>query len=283
MDRLPNFVIVGAMRSGTTSLARYLGAHEDVFMAPQKEVHFFDRHFHRGIDWYRDQFKGAAGERAVGEATQTYLYDERAMLRMAEVLPDARLVAILRNPIDRAYSHYWHNRSIGRESLDFRTAVSAEPDRLRSGDAADRYTFSYVDRGRYTRQLRRLAELYPRDAIHVILFDDLLESQVEVFQGACRFLGVPASAMPQDIGRPINSFVRFRSLRLRQLAKRLPRRLGNVVGRINNKSVPYPPMEPDVRAGLQGLFRSDIEELGSWLDRDMSRWLRAGELDTRAS
>lgn len=282
-DRLPNFVIVGAMRSGTTSLARYLGAHEDVFMAPQKEVHFFDRNFDRGVDWYRAQFRGAGDKHAVGEATQTYLYDERAMQRMAEVLPDARMIVLLRHPIARAYSHYWHNRSIGRESLDFGAAVSAEPDRLRSEDVGDRYTYSYVDRGRYVRQLRRLAELYPRESIHVILFDDLLDSPVEIFRETCRFLEVAASMVPPELGTRINPFMTFRSLYVRRLAKRLPKRLGNVVGRLNNRHDSYPPMAADVRATLLESFRDEIEELGSWLGRDMTRWLHAGDVDARAT
>src|SRR5688572_14326389 len=115
--RLPDFLIVGAMRSGTTSLHKYLQAHPDVFVASGKEVHFFDRRYGRGLDWYRSRFAGVTTERVVGEATPAYMYDENAIARIAHDLPDARLIVVLRNPVDRAYSHYWRNRSRGRENL----------------------------------------------------------------------------------------------------------------------------------------------------------------------
>src|SRR5437764_7156012 len=114
---LPNFFIIGAMRSGTTSLTRYLNAHPDVFVAPGKELHFFDQRFDRGLDWYRDCFERAAGQRAIGEATQSYMYDAEAMTRLAVTVPKARLLAILRNPVDRAWSHYWLNRALALETL----------------------------------------------------------------------------------------------------------------------------------------------------------------------
>src|SRR5262245_45971784 len=121
--RLPTFLIVGAMRSGTTSLARYLGAHPDVFVAPEKEIHFFDRCFDRGVAWYAERFIQAAGAGAIGEATQSYMYDPDAIARMRSVVPSARLLTILRHPTDRAYSHYWLNRAHGLEDRSFEAAI----------------------------------------------------------------------------------------------------------------------------------------------------------------
>ena len=100
--RLPAFLIVGAMRSGTTSLARYLASHPDVLFAPQKEVHFFDRNFHRGVAWYASQFAGDPTLRLAGEATPSYMYDELAVERMSHTVPHAKLIAVLRDPTERA-------------------------------------------------------------------------------------------------------------------------------------------------------------------------------------
>jgi hypothetical protein len=170
---LPNFVIIGAQKSGTTSLYAYLRAHPDVFLAPGKEIHYFDSHLDEGLDWYKAKFAGATTERTIGEATPNYMYFGEGLNRMAEVIPEARLVAILRNPVDRAYSHYWHERVRGREKLEFADAIAAEPARLATGDPQAIQCHSYVDRGRYLPQLQRVCELYPREAILVILFDDL--------------------------------------------------------------------------------------------------------------
>ena len=116
---LPNFVVIGAMRSGSTSLYKYLQAHPDVFM-PRKEIHFFDVKWDRGIAWYHTRFEGYAGQTAIGEATPTYLADPVALDRMAATIPDARLVAVLRDPIDRAYSHYWMEHAPRARSADVR-------------------------------------------------------------------------------------------------------------------------------------------------------------------
>src|SRR4051812_9293771 len=127
MGVLPTFVVVGAMRSGTTALVRYLGAHPRVYVG-RKEVHFFDRHFDKGIDWYKSQFDAPSGVLAVGEGTPRYMFDPVAVQRMARVLPDAKLVVTIREPVARAYSHYLKNVARGVEKLAFDAAVAAESD-----------------------------------------------------------------------------------------------------------------------------------------------------------
>ena len=134
----PTFLIVGAMRSGTTTLARQLGSHPEVFMAAEKEVHFFDLHHDEGVDWYAGRFAGGAREREIGEATE-YMHDGCPRRRMGAELPDARLIVILRDPVSRAYSHYWLNRAKGMERLGFAEAIAAEP------TASARRTRSRVD------------------------------------------------------------------------------------------------------------------------------------------
>ncbi|MGH2726519.1 MAG: sulfotransferase family protein, partial [Actinomycetota bacterium] len=178
---LPNFFIIGAMRSGTTALSRYMGAHPDVYVAPEKEVHFFDRLHERGLDWYRSRFAAATTERAIGEATQTYMYLADATERMAAAVPDARLVAILRNPVDRAYSHYWMNRSLRVEPLGFREALAAYPD----DPPPSGQMYPYIERGRYLAQLERVCAHYPRSALHVLLLEDLVREPDATFATLC--------------------------------------------------------------------------------------------------
>jgi hypothetical protein len=269
---LPTFLIVGAMRSGTTSLTRYLRSHPQVFIAPHKELHFFDFNFGEGEGWYRRHFEGVGDELAVGEATPNYLYIAEAMPRIAEMLPGARLIAILRNPVDRAYSHYWHNRAVGREELAFEQALEAEAARIDSDDPHDRAYWSYVDRGRYVRQLEMLDALFPRDAVLVLLFDDLRDAPGPTYRSVCRFLGVREDHVPPELGEAVNSFVGFRSRRIRSLTRRLPKAAGRVVGRLNARDESYPPMPPRVRSTLVERFRDDNAALAARLGRDLSSW-----------
>src|SRR5688572_19406956 len=107
--RLPDFVVIGSMRAGSTSLARYIGAHPSVYMPPKKELHFFDWNWDRGLDWYRAQFRDATPGAIIGEATPIYIVYREAMERLAKACPEARLLVVLRDPVSRAYSHYWYN------------------------------------------------------------------------------------------------------------------------------------------------------------------------------
>ncbi len=190
MATTPDFVIAGAMRSGTTALAAWLRDHPDVFVAPVKEIHYFDRHYAEGPEWYAAHFAGHRDEHAVGEATPNYLYQDVALERLRRDVPDVRLVILLRDPIARAHSHYLHRLSGGHEELSFEEAIEAEPERLAQGDDLDRAHVSYVDRGRYLRQLRHVAELFPADAVSIHLFEDLRDRPQEVFAEVTRFLGV---------------------------------------------------------------------------------------------
>jgi hypothetical protein len=273
LTRLPTFLVVGAMRSGTTSLARYLGAHPDVFVAPEKEIHFFDRCFDRGVDWYSERFDRAAGARAIGEATQSYMYDPGAIARMRSVVPSARLLVILRHPTDRAYSHYWLNRAHGLEDRSFEAAIDLEPERL-DVSRRGRSVYSYIDRGRYVRQLESLSDSFPRSSLCVLIFEEMRLDPEKAFEIACRHIDVDPAKKPASLGRAINGHVTFRSPRLRRFAKRLPRSVRAAVGRINARETEYEPMQADTRASLDLLFRPEIDGIAAWLGRDIPSWER---------
>ena len=213
---LPDFVILGAQKAGTTSLYAYLCAHPDVRAAARKEVHYFDLNYARGATWYRSMFPLAAGlalERRggrrvlVGEASPYYLFYPLAAERAGAVVPSAQLIVLLRDPVERAWSHYRHEVKAGREPLAFEAALAAEPTRLAGADAALRAgaspeahpshrTFSYAARGRYAEQLRPWLAHYPREQLLVLRAEDLFERPREVWDETVAFLGLAPATPP---------------------------------------------------------------------------------------
>jgi hypothetical protein len=273
---LPTFVIVGAMKAGTTTLASWLRGHPDVYVPPRKELHFFDVHFSEGLDWYAGHFEPGARRRARGEATPGYMFKEDAARRMARALPEARLIAVLRNPSSRAYSHYWHFRRAGKETRPFgevvRTILAADE------DAAWRWG-GYISRGWYLEQLERLAALYPRERILVLLTEDLAERPRATYATVCEFIGVDPTRVSSRVGL-VYPPSRDRDRRCDGLLDALERRrllplgVGRRLRAAGMRSTPYPPMDPETRALLLAHYAPRNEALARWLGRDLSHWQR---------
>jgi len=195
---LPNFLILGAQKAGTTALFSYLRAHPQITGPPWKEISYFDRHYARGTRWYRGQFP-LRRRPLVGEASPSYVFHPLAPARVASLVPNARLIVLVRNPVDRAYSHYQHEVALGREPLSFEDALEREDERLR-GEAermlADPSYFSrewwdhtYVARGRYAEQLERWLQLFPRERLLVVPTDDLAAEPAKTYARVLDFLG----------------------------------------------------------------------------------------------
>lgn len=208
---LPDFIIIGTQRGGTTSLYNYLAAHPAVARALTKEVRFFDLHYDRGPAWYRAQFPSAKHREAlerrtgldmvVGEASPDYMLHPHAPVRAANLVPAAKLIVLLRDPVARAYSHYWHQVKRGFETLSFEEAIAREPERL-AGElekllADERYEsfeyhhHSYLTRGMYADQLERWMRLFPRDRFLILASEELYERPAEIVDEVLRFLGLP--------------------------------------------------------------------------------------------
>jgi hypothetical protein len=273
--RLPDFLIVGAMKAGTTSLAAWLAEHPDVHIPPQKEVGFFNEPYHwwLGVDWYRSQFAGAGAAAVVGDATPI-MSNEIAVGHLAEVVPGARLVAVLRDPAERAYSHYWHIRAQGDERRSFLEAVAAEaadPPAARGAIPRD-----YVHRSRYGEQVGRLHAVFGPDQLLVLLFDELRDDPVATFGRVCRFIGVDDATVPAAVGTVHNPRPAARST---GLAARTRRRLSRLVGRRGSAEVTrqigpggYPPMTASERAAVLALVDADVRHLERLIGRDLSAW-----------
>jgi hypothetical protein len=223
---LPDFVIVGAQKAGTTSLYAYLTAQPDVLPAAAKEVHFFDTcDWERGAGAYRAYFPMRARMRLhawlrrrpslTGEASPYYLYHPLAAERLAATVPRVKVIILLRDPVERALSHHGHEVRAGREHLPLREALEAEPHRLRGREAAlragapqcrhrDHQVFSYQDRSRYSRQVARYLELFPPEQVLVLKSELLFGDDGAVKRRVAEFLGLPelvGAFAAQNLGR----------------------------------------------------------------------------------
>lgn len=298
---LPNFLLIGTAKAGTTSLYHYLRQHPDVYMPAVKEPRFFayadappamvgpgDREANEDsgavytMDAYRALFDGVTDEPAVGEASVNYLYSETAPRRIHQHVPNAHLIAILRNPIERAYSHYLHLLRAGREPLrDFEAALAAEPERRRKGWE---WSWHYTNMGFYHAQLVRYLEYFDRDQLSVYLFEDFTEDNRAVVQDIYRGLGVDSTFAPRGTlahaktGVPISDrfqrFIRNSDHPVRRAARWvLPESLRTTgMKLLQNMNLSKPPMAPAVRERLRNRFEDDIRQLESLLDRDLSQW-----------
>jgi len=204
--RRPDFLIIGAQRAGTTSLFEDLRQHPAICLPAKKELHFFDVQLRRGAEWYFHQFPPAScavpsGRSLTGEATPYYLFHPKAAERCFALVPDVRLIILLRNPVDRAHSHYEHAVSTGRESLSFEDALQAEEERLRDSLAileADANSvsrshrlYSYASRGIYVDQLARWTRLFPPERMLLLCSEELFQDPEKQHAKLYRFLGIP--------------------------------------------------------------------------------------------
>jgi hypothetical protein len=242
---LPDFLILGAQKAGTTALYAYLRWHPQITGPSFKEVSFFDRHYAHGEQWYRAHMP-ARRRSLVGEASPSYLFHPLAPQRVASMLPDARLIALLRNPVDRAFSHYQHEVALGREPLSFEDAIDREEERMRG--EVDRmlrdpsyfshawWNYTYVARGRYAEQLERWFARFPRERLLVLFTEELAADTAGTYRRVLDFLGAGA--------HDLESYPRIFERE-------------------------YEQMPPQTRARLERLFEEPNRQLGALLNRQL--------------
>ena len=300
---LPNFLLIGAAKSGTSSLYMYLGQHPEIFTSTTKEPAFFalegqhlsfagpgDSMINRvsitRLSEYTDLFRSVKRERAVGEASTFYLYSPQAPSRIRHYVPDVKLIAILRDPADRAHSNYLHMVRDGREPLPtFEEALRQEDARI----AANwEHIWHYKQLGFYHEQLRRYFDLFERDQIAVYTYDQFKAEPLAVIRDIFQFLGVnPAfvpdmSARDKVAGIPRSNVVHAiftRPNAVKSLAKQVVpasvrRSVYNTVMKRNIVAI-KPRMAAETRRELVQLYREDIVKLQALLGRDLSKWLQA--------
>ena len=294
---LPTFLLLGTNKAGTTTLYQALKQHPQVFLPHKKELHFFNDDFNyaKGADWYARSFFGqAAGFAARGDITPAYLYwGEKGVPRIKAVhgSEPPRMVVILRDPVGRAYSRYWHERRVeGREPLSFEEALEAEPDRLQA-DASTfgvrgRFPRAYFQGGLYGAQLDRYFESFPRHLFHVILFEDLTRDFAATVRGLLAFLELDTTVVIAKRRSNPASVVRAPQLdgwlRSRATVGKLARRMGimSSVRKLLRWTflVPftYPPVNPDTEQRLRQRYLPDVQKLEKLIGRDLSAWYPTG-------
>ena len=202
---LPDYMIIGAQKAGTTALYNYLIQHPQVVPVLKKELMFFDCNFPKGDLWYRSFYPltDEVGDGQItGEASPSYLYDPNSARRSFEMVPDVKLIALLRNPIDRAYSGYQASLKNGYDDVSFEEAIALEEERLAGEEEKiladikypmrDYRVYSYLHRGIYVRQLKQWFEFFPREQMLVIQSEKLFEDTPSVYEKVLDFLGLDA-------------------------------------------------------------------------------------------
>ncbi len=213
----PDFIVIGGQKCGTTSLHRYIKEHPNIIPPYKKDSSFFDANFFRGFKWYHayfpkekqmDAYQAQSGERYItGEVTTSYIHHPATPQRIHEAYPKTKFIALLREPVQRAYSHYQHMVRTGREELSFKEAIAREDERL--ANAEERVlagndealkafrNYSYKSRGRYAEQLERWLEFFPREQFLIFKSEELFQDPERVTRQVYEFLDIPYFQLAQ--------------------------------------------------------------------------------------
>jgi len=285
-----DFIGIGTMRSGTSWIAMNLRAHPQICVSEPKEIRYFNRYltsrgigrrelnpnYDEGLDWYLKHFKHARKGQVVGEYSPSYLYDDHAAIAIKRCFPDIKLIACLRNPVDRAYSHYrmWRgNATLG--NISFEEAL--EQDEI------------YVGMGHYAKQLKAYLDHFERDQILILIFEELIRCPEHTIPKIFRFLDVSPELPLDYAGMDKNPAAHIRSTRMMKTAVSASRFLINarlsfvlnalrelgahsLFTKINKPPLRYPPMTKETSQRLMEIFSEDISELERLLERDLKEW-----------
>lgn len=300
---MPNFLLIGAPKAGTSALYAYLSQHPQVYMSPVKEPHFFmlenekvnfqgpgdqDR-FRRSVHQlgdYKKLFAGVTDEIAIGEASTTYLGNEKASRRIKKYIPEAKLIAILRNPVDAAYASFLHLVRDGNESIaDFAKALAAEPERTQNNWGL---MWRYQQKGFYYKQLKPYFELFDRQQIKIFIYEEFERNPELVMKDMFAFVGVDpsfkadmatkynVSGMPKS--QTLNKLL-AQSNPLKESIKLLvpPKMRSTIYSKVriwNLSNFKKPKMSEETRRQLTDSYRDDILKLQSLIQQDLSAWLK---------
>ena len=264
----PDFLIVGSMKSGTTSLSRYLSAHKDIYM-PARELHYFSGNYNKGVEWYSQWFSDIKHESCVGEHTATYSYGQELPGRIFNLLPDAKLFWVFRDPCYRSYSHYWHRVKQGQECSSFEEAIG-----LNTGSVENIYE-RYLEISIYTKQIKRFLEFFQIENMFFVILEDLKDNPESVIQKCYDFLDVDPNCKIQHRKPsnrtyiPRNKYVEFYARKCFGKSNVIYR----TIHRFNKSSNPgYPKMKSATSQHLKEYFKEYNRELSVLIDRDLSIW-----------
>lgn len=291
---LPNFFVVGAQKCGTTALQKYLVKHPEIFLPKQKETKFFvdDKRYAKGIAYYENEyFTSCRNYRAVGEIDPDYMYFDQALERIEQHIPirpaKTKFVFLLRNPIDRAFSHYLMTYRRGIERLSFEDAVDKEKDRI-NGGYHEKMHFSYVSRGFYYRQIMRFLDLVDRRQILLLLAEEFKSNKKESLEKVQAFIGVSSDYLPANLDQQYHvasvpkSMTLLNRLNEQGLEKKLVRlllpskkfrqRLRRRIIDLNLTTQHELKISDEMRQKLANIYAEENFKLQQLLGKDLSHW-----------
>lgn len=273
---MPSIIGIGAQRSGTTWIYEMLKAHPEVCMSPEKEVNFFNYHYHNGIRWYEKFFDGCDKNKMTGEYSPTYLSYDQVPERIHQTVPDARLIISLRNPVDQIYSRYLYRVSRQRYGRSFEEALKEDS--------------SLVENAYYYKHIKKFLEHFDRNQILILIYEDLINDALAFLQSIYRFLNIDINFVPVNLNAKIHAsripksksaeylmlFSRglFRQFRLFSVVEKLKEKgVDRWFKQLNTKDDKVTPkIDPDLRSDLNNTFLEDIQKIASLLGRDLSFW-----------
>ncbi|MGH2595273.1 MAG: sulfotransferase family protein [Actinomycetota bacterium] len=272
---LPNFLIIGAMKGGTTSLYQYLADHPEVFMASPKELHFFNHRGGEDLAWYEEHFANGGTAIALGEASASYTtYPEASGVpsRIAQVIPEVRLIYLVRNPIERMRSHYVQRLSGGDETATIDRALLSEP--------------VYLESSRYAQQVERYLDHFTRDQMLILKSEDLRDDRRATMRTVFAFLGVDSSywepsVMEREFYRTSEKRIprpMVRAIRRVPWGRRLIHRAPTSVRKMSGRLVSETPREGqavvsmETRAKVEELLRDDVRHLRQYMRAGFDGW-----------
>lgn len=270
--RVPDFLIIGAQKSGTSSIVKALSTSPQVWITPKKELHYFNRQIDAPESWnrYCDEFSQAPSNCRVGEATPDYLPKPSCARRIHDALPQARLIICLRNPVDRAHSAFWHAKRLGHipRSMSFESALDRD-----TREFGSPWT-NIIENGCYSTQLLRYLSLFPEEQIHLLLFDDLLLNPEEAISGILRHIdreNSPEHHLSEGELPHVNEAQRWILPGLTKKLLRLPRGSRFVRKTLTRRELP-PRMEASTKQQLIELYQPWNRQLEGILGRSLEAW-----------
>lgn len=274
-NKLPNFLIVGTMKSGTSSLANLISNHSNVYIAP-KELHFFDalgkyrKRWKLGLNWYSKQFSNAKNGQLLGEKTPTYSYLKDVPERISKTIPNAKIIWILRNPINRTYSNYWHAVINGTENKSFSNALRMENDRIKSNIWA-----GYKTRSLYSEQIKRYLNYFDINQMLFITFEDFKKNPQGTSEKVCDFLGLEFEPTMLDKNEITNKSklpyirkIRYWTIQIFGSTSIVSK----IEKKINSKGSKYPPMSIEDSNYLKESFNQPNLELEKITGLNLDQW-----------
>lgn len=294
MSRIPDFIIAGAAKCGTTALAQFLGEVPGIYMSENKEPRFFTAikgdmekgilgdgprlsgNYDKGFDWYAKLFQNASPDQLKAEASTVYFCNEDAAKLIYDNNPSVKLIFMLRNPVKRVYSHYWQEYKLGFEFPSFEEMVKTNNPRL----------VYYKRISAYKKNLQRFFELFPKEQIHIIIQEEFEKNTEKQFAEVLQFLGLNYSKV--DLNKRVNEQIAPKNrniakaltkLQSSSLRKILPPGILKTAGKLrmrlfkaNAKPLQYPPLAKDIADALQSEFKEDINFVEQLMGRKIQSW-----------